>query len=123
MSDPLLARALRDAIGKHGAWKLKLKTSVTLGKAIIPAAEAMRDDCCDFGRWLHAPEQKANYGQTVQYRVITRLHREFHQCAGSIMQQVESGNAAKAAQLIDAEFTPQSEHLVRGLNKWVSEAA
>lgn len=123
MSNPHLAQTLRDAIGKHGAWKLKLKTSVTIGKAIIPAAEAMRDDCCDFGRWLHAPDQIKNYGQTVQYRVITRLHREFHQCAGNIMQEIESGNVAKAAKLIDTDFTPQSEHLVRGLNKWAHEAA
>ena len=122
MSHPMLARELREAIGKHGAWKLKLKTSVTIGKAMVPSKEAECCDCCDFGRWLAAPEQVQDLGQTVQYRVINRLHREFHQCAARVIKAIEDGDTVKAARILDTEFVPQSDHLVRGISKWASEA-
>lgn len=122
MSEQSLDKALRTAIGQHGAWKLKLKTAVTVGRATMPSHQAADAGCCEFGRWLSAPEQVAALGNSVQHKVISRLHTEFHACAGRIIAAIEQGDTVQAARLLDQEFTPQSDHLVAGLTKWSREA-
>lgn len=122
MSDQDLEKALRTAIGQHGAWRLKLKTAVTVGRATMTSQEAADHGCCAFGQWLGAPEQQARLGASVQHRVISRLHAEFHECAGQVIAAIERGDTRRAADLLDQDFTPKSDHLVAGLTKWSREA-
>lgn len=121
--DDTLHTALRQAIGAHFSWQLHLKAGIDAGKAPMPAAQAHACDCCDFGKWLAAPEQQATLSDSVQFRVIDRLHKAFHHCAGRVVEQIEAGDAAAARALLDTEFKPQSEHLVAGLSKWLREAS
>ena len=41
------------AIGAHGMWKTRLRMAVESGKVDYNIAEVQRDNCCEFGRWLH----------------------------------------------------------------------
>lgn len=122
MMNETLHTALRQAIGAHFSWQLHLKSGIDHGKAPMPVDQASACDCCDFGKWLAAPEQKAALGESVQFRVIDRLHREFHLCAGRVVEQIALGDLEAAYRLLETEFKPQSEHLVAGLSKWLREA-
>ncbi|MEZ5684710.1 MAG: CZB domain-containing protein [Paracoccaceae bacterium] len=117
-----LEEALHHAIGQHFAWQLHLKSSVESGQAPMPHDTARAHDCCEFGQWLAQPEQIAQRGETVQYRVIDRLHRAFHEAAGRVVEALENGRREEAHFLLETEFEPQSQHLAAGLSKWLREA-
>lgn len=116
-----LETSLHDAIGSHFGWQLHMKTSLKNGKSSTSAAEAGRCDCCEFGKWLIDPQVQHDLADTVQYRVIDRLHREFHHCAGQIIAQIEAGDLEAAQQAVDTEFQLRSKHLIAGLTKWIRE--
>ena len=71
-----LHEAIRDALGAHFRWRTQLRTAIETGKSAISAAEIRTCDHCTLGKWLADPEQRSAIGETVQYRVIERLHRE-----------------------------------------------
>lgn len=111
------------AIGAHGMWKLRLKTAISSGTADLSVSKASSDCECAFGKWLHGPELDAQTRSGMPYRVVLRLHREFHHAAGQVVAAVERGNRAVAQDLLDGEFTARSEKLVRALTKWKGEVA
>lgn len=117
-----LASSLHDAIGQHGAWKLRLKTAMLTRRAQVTAAEASRCDCCAFGQWLDDPKRGGAYAVGVPHRVVSRIHAEFHQLAGEVVAAIERGDMAQAQSVFEAQFLPKSEHLVRNISKWLREA-
>ena len=123
MSAELLAPQIKEAIGSHGAWKLKLKTAITVGYSDLTPNEVRCDDKCAFGRWLQSPDIDTEIRMGTPYRVISRLHSEFHKCAGDVLEFATTGRGVEATQLLEGAFTQQSEKLVRGLQKWRGEVA
>ena len=113
--------AINDAIGAHGAWKMRLRAAIARGNGDVTSATACKDDQCPFGKWLYSsalsPEMKAG----VPYGVIRRLHAEFHQSAGSVLAYVERKDGAAANRVLEGEFADRSEKLVRALTKWKGE--
>jgi len=116
-----LESSLLDAIGSHFGWQLHMKTALQNGKSSASSSEAGRCDHCEFGKWLADPQVQHDLADTVQYRVIDRLHREFHQCAGQVIAEIEAGDLKAAQQSVDTEFQLRSKHLIAGLTKWIRE--
>lgn len=116
-----ILQQVNDAIGAHGMWKLRLRTTINTGRSDIRSSEACRDDKCTFGRWLHGTELDAQTRAGMPYNVIKRLHAEFHKCAGDVLLNVEKGNMAAAITLLDGEYTERTEKLSRALTKWKRE--
>jgi hypothetical protein len=112
--------ALRTAIGAHASWKIKLKATVASGISTVTSEDAKCDTCCSFGKWMHAPEQ-AHLHTDAQFSEINRLHRAFHQTAGEVIGAIEQHNETLAVQLLEADFMPQSEHLITELKNWLRE--
>lgn len=123
MSTDQLATNIKDAIGSHGAWKLKLKTAINVGYSDFTVKDVSCDDNCAFGKWLHSSDFNTETRMGAPYRVISRLHSEFHKCAGNVLDLATTGRGAEAMTLLDGDFTQQSEKLVRGLQKWKREVA
>lgn len=121
MNDQDFATELRNAIGSHGAWKLRLKTAVATGKSAIPSHDAAKCDACEFGKWLTDPTRGGSLALTVPHRVLSRIHAEFHQAAGEVISLVEINDLAAARHALDTTFTERSEHLVKGIGKWITE--
>lgn len=121
MTTPLEA-ALKDAIAAHGTWKLKLRTSVNSGKAAQSADEIACHTCCAFGIWMHDPRIVDEHGASIPYRVIDRLHAEFHAVAADITDLVIAGDVNRAKTMLETTFNEHSTHLVRGMTKWIKEA-
>lgn len=120
--DDHLANHLRDAIASHFGWQLHMKSALQSGNSHTTSEEAARCDLCDFGKWLGDPQIVHDHGESVQYRVINRLHREFHQCAGEIIHKIEAGFLSDAQAMVATDFVPRSDHLIAGLTKWIREA-
>ncbi len=123
MSQAELPNQINQAIGAHGAWKLRLRTAINTGACDIAPATASSDNQCAFGKWLHGPTVDATTRAGVPYQVIRRLHAEFHQTAGKVLTKAVAGDTLAAQKILDSEFNDQSEKLVRALHKWKREAA
>lgn len=121
MMDHGMREAIRDALGAHGAWKLRLKTAVLTGRGDITAAQAACDDRCAFGRWLHGPDLGEGLKRTKPYQVVRRLHAEFHHSAGAVLAAAERGDNTTAESILAGEFDARSEVLKRALTKWLGE--
>ncbi len=116
----LLAQ-VQAAIGAHGAWKLKLSTAVSTGRSDDEPASVCRDDLCRFGVWLHGPDIDPATRESKPYQVVRRLHAEFHQCAGAVLDLVKRGDQARARAFLEGEYTDRSATLIRALTLWKSE--
>lgn len=121
MSDDTMRTAIREAMGAHAAWKLRLKTAVATGRGDISAAAARCDDRCAFGQWLHSDRIDAATREGKPYRVIRRLHAEFHQAAGDVLDAAERGDPDAARALLDGPFNDRTTTLKTALTKWLGE--
>ena len=114
-------KEINDAIGAHGAWKLKLRTAISVGKSDVEPATVRCDDRCAFGLWLNGPTIDGHTRSGKPYQVIHRLHAEFHQAAATVLESALAGRKEHATQILDGEFRERSEKLVRALTKWKGE--
>jgi len=118
-----MVEAINNAIGAHGAWKMRLRTAITSGRGDIPSNTACKDDQCAFGKWLHGNTIPQPIKAGIPYGVIKRLHADFHQSAGSVLAYVERNDSAGAQNIMDGDFAARSEKLVRAMAKWKGEIA
>jgi len=121
MSDEVLINQINNAIGAHGSWKIKLRTAIRNGKSELSIDDIRCDSNCAFGKWIHGTDIDAPTRNGAPYKVIKRLHAEFHVCAANVMQMATSGKTEAATNLLEGEFSAKSVKLVRGLNKWKGE--
>ncbi|MFA7584986.1 MAG: CZB domain-containing protein [Novosphingobium sp.] len=121
MQNAALVDEINNAIGAHGAWKMRLRTAIASGRGDVSAADARCDDKCSFGKWLYGPCLDAQAKADLPYRVVKRLHGEFHRAAGDILAHVEHGNMPAAAAAMEGDYAEQSDKLVRALAKWKHE--
>ena len=116
-----ITKEINNAIGAHGAWKLRLKTAVQTGSSQATPQQVRCDKSCAFGTWLHDDKIDDRTKGGMPYRVIKRLHAEFHDCASRVIAHASAGRKSEAANLLDGEFAQRSERLTVALNKWRSE--
>ena len=113
---------IRQAIGAHGAWKLKLRTAANTGRADFSPDDIARDDQCAFGQWLRQIEPQA--ASDPHYAAIRERHRRFHQAAGQVAVLIKDGqkDAALAALGDGSAFTMESTQLTNALTDWKRDA-
>lgn len=112
---------IRAAIGAHGAWKMKLKAAIATGKTDLQPGVVKCDDQCALGKWLHGSSIDPQTRLGMPYKVNKRVHAEFHECAGRVVDLILSGKREDATNLLEGEFTERSEKVVRALSKWRGE--
>ncbi len=113
---------ITDAIGAHGVWKLRLRTAIATGSSDARPSEVRCDDRCALGKWLHSPTIDVQVRSGMPYKVVRRLHAEFHSTAADVLTHALEGRKADANALLEGDFTARSEKLVRALAKWKGEA-
>lgn len=117
-----LERGIRDAIGAHGAWKMKLTTAIKYGHSDKDPDQVRDCTACDFGKWMDGPAFDAHVKGGKPYQVVSRLHKEFHEAAANVLQHAVGGDKDGAEKLMESEFKQRSETLKRALMKWDGEA-
>lgn len=121
MSNASMIKEITNAIGAHGAWKMRLRTAISLGTSEMQPGHVRCDDRCDFGKWIHGSSIDVQTRAGKPYEVVTRLHREFHHTAANVLEHALNKNKAQAEHIMQNEFTERSEKLVRALTKWKGE--
>jgi len=112
---------ITNAIGAHGAWKLKLRLAMSSGKSEIDPDRACVDNKCPFGKWIHGTSIDAATQAGLPYKVVRRLHAEFHESASNVLRHAINARPAAAEKLFEGEFAERSDKLVRALAKWKGE--
>jgi len=97
----------------------QLRAALT-GRGRMPAAEARRDDLCDFGRWL---DRLGELPEVPQVEPVRDLHRRFHQEAGAVLDLALAGKRGEATRALGpgSRFDEASVRLTAALQAWVGE--
>jgi len=121
MSANQIIPEINKALQAHGAWKLRLRTVISCGKSDFHPRDVKCDNLCEFGKWLYGPTLDAQVRAGMPYKVIKRLHAEFHECASKVLSLALNGQIQEANELMEGEYSERSEKLARALSKWKRE--
>lgn len=113
--------ALRNAMDAHAKWRLRLKTAIATRRSDISPEHAACDDRCEFGKWLYDPQLKPEIRDSVPYRVIRRLHAEFHKTASEALEGALNGQKRWRDKVALETFEGRSDKLNQALLKWLSD--
>ena len=116
-----LESALRDAMVAHTKWRLRLKTAISSRTSDITPQHAACDDQCDFGKWLYGPDLDDDIRNSPPYKVVRRLHAEFHKVASESLEGALNGQKRWNDKTALQEFDTSSAQLNKALSKWLSE--
>ncbi|WP_432743769.1 nitrate- and nitrite sensing domain-containing protein [Methylobacter sp. G7] len=89
---------LDKALDKHSEWKVKLRTAISKREE-MDAATISRDDCCDFGKWLHH-DIKSHLAHEPSYADCVSKHAAFHIEAGRIANMINAKKFGEAEALL-----------------------
>ena len=108
------------AIGAHGQWKSRLRQAIESGYSEHAVGEICRDDCCDFGRWLHALPAEEQAG--TDWKKVRELHAEFHKEAAAVLALALAGRKAEAGTALDPEssYVQTSLLLTAAMMDWMN---
>jgi methyl-accepting chemotaxis protein len=90
---------LDGALKKHSDWKVKLRTAIN-NKETLDVATISKDNCCDFGEWLHHEDTHPQIAHLRSYQDCMNQHAVFH---------IEAG---KVAAIINDKKYDQAQHLL-----------
>jgi hypothetical protein len=107
------------AISAHGQWKQKLRTAIDTGQCESTPDKVKMDNNCSFGKWLYDRIDPAVKSSPF-YTKIVKLHAEFHQEAGSILEIALAGDktAASARIALGSVFAKLSAQLTHEMKEW-----
>jgi Chemoreceptor zinc-binding domain len=91
---------LNDALSAHASWKVKFRTAIEL-KQQLEADVISKDNCCDFGKWLHGSAKTA-HGHMPEYSTCLQQHAAFHVEAGHIAKAINAGRYDQASAMLAA---------------------
>ena len=106
------------AIKAHTLWMSQLRQAVLDALSGIDVHSIRADSHCDFGKWLFGPGLSADDRLTEHYREVRRLHAEFHELSGRIVELAAAGQVAEAYTLLYGEYITLSGKLVLALRAW-----
>jgi methyl-accepting chemotaxis protein len=80
---------LDGALKKHADWKVKLRTAIS-NKETLDAATISKDNCCDFGKWLHDEDSHQKIAHLDSYHECVKHHAAFHRAAGKVAEVINA---------------------------------
>jgi len=89
---------LDKALEKHSEWKVKLRTAISKREQ-MDAATISRDDCCDFGKWLHQ-DVKSHLAHEPSYADCVSKHAAFHIEAGRVANTINAKKFSEAEAML-----------------------
>lgn len=91
---------LDGALKKHADWKMKLRTAITQ-REHLDAETISKDNCCDFGKWLHSEETHPQVAHLQSYHDCVERHADFHQVAGTIAHLINAKKYEDADRMLN----------------------
>ncbi len=90
---------LDGALKKHSDWKIKLRTAIS-NKETLDVATISKDNCCDFGKWLHSEDTHPQVSHLKSYQECIEHHALFHIECGKIAEVINAKKYEQAQQLL-----------------------
>lgn len=90
---------LDGALKKHADWKVKLRTAI-VNKETLDAATISKDNCCDFGKWLHHEESHQKIAHLQSYHDCITHHAAFHRAAGKVAETINAKKYDEADKML-----------------------
>ncbi len=100
---------LDGAMQKHADWKMKLRNAIS-NKEHLDEETISKDNCCDFGKWLHHEDTHPHISHLASYHDCVKFHAEFHKEAGRIAGIINQGRYHEAEEMLSgtSEFAKRS---------------
>ena len=121
MNEMAMIEALDKAVSAHSAWKVHLRLAIMNGSSEFEPAIVKCDDKCEFGAWLYSGVLSDADRAQMPYKVVHRLHAEFHECAACVLTHAISNRPEEASDLMAGSFDECSQRLMIALAKWKRE--
>jgi hypothetical protein len=94
---------LNNAMQKHTEWKIKLRSAISKQET-LDVATISRDNCCEFGIWLHG-EAKMKFNRLASYTDCVTKHASFHVAAGKVAATINSKKYTEAEAMLGVGST------------------
>lgn len=119
-----LQEEIKKAVGAHGMWKKRLLDAIETGKSEFNPDNVVKDNNCDFGKWLYGDTISATAKAMPEYQMCRQLHEKFHKIAGDVLRMAVNGQKDQALAAISpqSEFGTLSTSLTQALMKWTVAA-
>ncbi|MDD2863196.1 MAG: methyl-accepting chemotaxis protein [Methylococcales bacterium] len=91
---------LDGALKKHADWKVKLRTAIA-NRETLDAETISKDNCCDFGKWLHSEDTHPHIAHLQSYHDCVERHADFHQVAGTIAHIINAKKYEDADRMLN----------------------
>jgi len=91
---------LDGALKKHADWKMKLRTAISQREK-LDAETISKDNCCDFGKWLHSEDTHPQIAHLQSYHDCVERHADFHQVAGTIAHLINAKKYEDADRMLN----------------------
>lgn len=93
----------KTAINAHISWKRRLRDYINGNSdEVLDHSTISSDKNCALGQWIYG-EGDRHYGEVELFKNLKHSHKQFHECAGNIVLEVDKGNHNEALQLIAAD--------------------
>jgi hypothetical protein len=101
------------AILAHSKWITQLKVAIEDGASQFDPDIVMKDNHCEFGRWLYDDFPKVEHTLSV-FEQIREIHAAFHRNAAHILRLALDGDRETALETmsIQSEFMTLSGRLI-----------
>ena len=108
------------AIKAHMSWKKHLDDALKNKTSHLSVEQARNYSTCSFGIWMHSEDAPEGVRRSVEHSSIPRLHREFHNCAASLLEFALEAKAQGDAEyvLLLSAYEQSSTALIRALLEW-----
>jgi len=87
---------------KHADWKVKLRTAIS-NKETLDVTTISKDDCCDFGKWLHSEDTHPQVSHLPSYHDCVTKHAAFHVEAGKVAAIINDKKYDQAQKLLGSD--------------------
>jgi len=96
------------ALHKHAEWKVKFRTAISQNEK-LDVVTISKDNCCDFGKWLHGNTQ-LHLDHLESFSECISKHAAFHVEAGKVAQAINDKRLQEANTMLntDSDFIAAS---------------
>jgi len=91
---------LAGAVNSHTDWKIRLRWAIS-ERSILDLDTIARDDCCEFGCWLHGVARE-KFGTLPAHKECLAAHARFHLRAAEVAAAINAGEYSKADRMLGA---------------------
>ncbi|MFI3157690.1 MAG: methyl-accepting chemotaxis protein [Methylococcaceae bacterium] len=96
-----ISMGLDAALHKHAEWKVKFRTAMSHHEK-LDVATISKDNCCDFGKWLHG-DTKLQLGHLDSFSECISKHAAFHVEAGKVARAINENRHQEAHTMLSTE--------------------